>query len=192
MNHKIIKAVWSFFTALILACLCTGCAKNKIPQVTNNKGLEQLFYGTWTVGAESTVELYANAGTDDEKYAGKAVILSSNILQFSENQVYSMEIASSIQSLTLTENSLYTEEEVTKQLENSIVINGKFSVDDDYLELLSETVVLNNTTTYSAAEYAQMDSTYGSEKQVVKWNLLGDSLDFADLAGNVIVTYNRN
>ena len=192
MNRKNIKAaVAALFTALILICLNTGCSKNKIPQVTNNKDLEKLFYGTWTVTAKAEVELYTNPNTDDQKYYGKATILSSNVLEFSENQVYSMKISSSLDTIKLTDNAVTTEEELRKQIENSILIRGTFSADNDYLELLSETVEVNGTQTYTAKEYAQMDSNYGSEKQIVKWNLLADTLEFSDLNGNAIVTYNK-
>lgn len=192
MNHNKIKTIASgLLFALILTCLNTSCTKNKITQVTNNKELEQMFYGEWALNTRATVELYTDPDTENQKYYGKADILSSNVMSFSENQVYSMKVSSTVEELRLTDNALGFEDELTAQLENTILIQGTFSVDTDYLELTGQTVVVNNSATYSAKEYAQIDSRYGAEKQIVKWNLIDDTLEISDLNANTIVTYNK-
>ena len=184
------KSAYRTALVIILAVIIslTGCAK-KIT-VTNDTELAQSVYGTWTFKASSQVEFWSEPNTENETYLGKASILNTNSISFSENQSFTMQTTSSVESLDLRDDSLMSKEEITQQVEKTMSISGQFSIDKNYLELNSENVLVNNIP-YTAEEYSQIDSTFGATRQIQKWSLSNNSLTLSDLKGSSIVTFTK-
>ena len=103
------KSAYRTALVIILAVIIslTGCAK-KIT-VTNDTELAQSVYGTWTFKASSQVEFWSEPNTENETYLGKASILNTNSISFSENQSFTMQTTSSVESLDLRDDSLMSE-----------------------------------------------------------------------------------
>ena len=173
-----------------LLVLFAGCSKKTIT-VTNDPELEKSLYGTWALSASSEIEIWSEPNTDNEKYLGKATVLSTNSMSFSNNQNFEMANSTTVQALNLYDDAFISEEDIKLQVEKSVIISGRFSVDKDYLELKSESVLVNGKVSYTAEEYSQIDSSFGSIVQTQKWNISGNSLNVSDLAGTSAVSFTR-
>ena len=182
------KSLSVFFATLILLALLAGCSKKTIT-VTNDPELEKSLYGTWLVASRGESEFWSGPNTEMEQYLGKATIRTENSIRFSKNQSFEMSNNTTVESMTLHEDSYISEEELRSKIEKSVIIKGSFSVDKDYLELRSESVLVNGKVSYTAEEYSKIDSSFGSIIQTQKWKLSGNSLTVSDLSGKSTVTF---
>ena len=184
--HKIIFAVIILFTLTLL----TGCSKKNIT-VVNNPELEQSLYGTWSFKTVSQNEIMSDPNTESEKYLGHISVVNTNLISFSQNQNFQMQNSATLDSINLYNDAFISEEEIKQQIEKSVIIQGKFCVDKDYIELKTETVTINNQFTYTAEEYSKIDSSFGSAIQTQKWSLSNNTLSFKDSKGNIIASYSK-
>ena len=182
---KIVTAVIS--TALVL--LVCGCSKTIT--VTNDPQLEQSLYGTWNIAVESQIEVWSDPDTEFAKYLGTATVLTTNQMIFSPDQNFQIINSATLSSVKIHDDAFVSEEDLKLQMEKAISIQGKFSVDKDYLELKSETVKVNNTTSYTAEEYTKIDSSFGSADQIQKWALSGNNLTISDLSAKSTVVFTK-
>ena len=173
-----------------LLVLLAGCSKKTIT-VTNDPELERSLYGDWTYTARAENEFWTGPNTENEQYLGKATILVENSMSFSENQRFEMSNTTTVESLTLYDDSFISEEDIKEKIEKSVSIKGGFSVDKDYLELRSESVLVNGKVSYTAEEYSKIDSSFGSIVQIQKWKLSDNSLTVSDLTGASAVSFAR-
>ena len=184
------KLISVFFASLILLAFLAGCSKKTVT-VINDPELEQSLYGTWLYATRGDSEFWTGPNTSTEQYLGKATILTENSMSFSENQHFEMSNNTTVESMTLHEDIYITEEELKSKIEKSVSITGSFSVDKDYLELRSESVLVNGKISYTAEEYSKIDSSFGSIVQTQKWKLSGNSLTVSDLSGGTAVSFAR-
>lgn len=176
----IIPAILLFFFA---------CSKKTVT-VTNEVEFEHSLYGSWIYKNQAHSELWTGPNTSAEKYLGNLDVLNTNIITFSPNQEFTMQYISTIESLNVSDEASMTEEELRLKIEKNETVIGKFSVNKDYLELTSETVIVDNNT-YSAEDYAKINSNFGSLVQTQKWALENNSLILFDLDGNKIAAFTK-
>ena len=190
-NKRILNsaAIFSVILSLFLIFSATSC--NKKIQVENDSQIAANFFGTWEIQYKSQAELSSDPGTELELYQGEAEILSSTTITFFEDQRYQMEILAALENVKLQDTAPFTEEDVRKQVETYLLIEGTFLANKEYLELDGKTVRTIDGKITSIQEYSQIDSRVGSEKQILKWAIEDNQLSIFDLARKNAVTYRK-
>ena len=181
------KSLPLIITAILI--LFSGCAKKNIT-VINEPELERSLYGSWSIKNKLQQEIWSEPNTENEKYLGTIVVLNTNIITFSQNQEFAMQNISTLDSMNLYDDAYISEEDIKLQIESNVTVKGKFSVNKNYLELTSETVLIDNNS-YTAEDYAQINSDFGSLVQTQKWALEDNSLILLDLNGNEIAAFTK-
>ena len=183
------KSLIAISASLILLSLLAGCSKKVT--VTNDPELEKSLYGTWSISTLRNSEFWSGQDTDDEKFLGKATIRTENSMSFSENQRFEMKNVTTLETLTIHEDSYLTEDLVRSNIDKTVVISGSFSVDKEHLELRSDTVLVNDTDSYTAEEYSKIDNNFGSAVQIQKWKLSGNKLTVYGSSGKPDIEYEK-
>ena len=194
-NHKskaiVLAILAAIFSTVLSAAIFTSCDSKKEIEVIHDSQIAPQFYGNWEIKFLSESELYANPGTKEELYQGTVKFSSLTTISFFEPQRYTMTLTSNLESQELIEESVFTKEDLEKQINQTITIEGSFLCDQNYLELINEKITAPDGNTYSAKEYSEIDPRIGGEKQIAKWSIQNNSLELVDTKSKATITYNK-
>ena len=170
--------------ALVLMAAFVSCSKRV--NVSHDSAKAADIYGSWETKNKSEIELYSNPGTEDEALQGNAEILSVTELTFSESRLFKMKITTSVASVSLLEDAVFSEEMIRGQVDSTMEITGTYSCGSEYLLLKNEAVKRSNVAGDLMAEDSLADET-----TTVRWSVKDGKLELVELNGSNAAVYRR-
>ena len=169
-----------FYNIFIILCLFCffSCKKD------NNSSM---ILGSYTL--ENYIKNELTDDSEDPQIFAICNTTSSTEITFNEDKTYSLEVTQTVDEIKfLFEYPYVTEELIDDYFNQNIVIKGKYTLKDNSLTLVNETIIKDDAE-YEFEEYQENDPSVGQKTQTVEFILDNESITL--ISDDEMITYFR-